>query len=357
MKTHKTVLFSLLMVVFTQPILAQQVNPVIVAPVKATTLSGNIQTLGDLQAINNVNLTSQVTDYITGIYFEDGQRVNQGDTLIVMDTADEQALLAEEKARLDEARRQVDRLNPLIEKMAASRSALDTQKSLVAISKARIQGIQAAIDKRTIKAPFDGVIGLRQISIGSLAQPGMQLATLDQDSQMKLDFTVSADQLSQLQPGLSVSATTTAYPDKTFTGTLVSLDSRVNPVTRMIRGRVIIDNQDFLLKTGLLMRVNIAAQAKPAILFPEEALISEGGQHYVFVVEHNDDGTRVRKQAIKIGDRRQGEIAVIDGLSAGQQVVIHGGLRIHDGAPVTITAVKKANERLTDLLQQNRSES
>ncbi|MCX7545905.1 efflux RND transporter periplasmic adaptor subunit [Marinicella gelatinilytica] len=356
MKNLKITLCLLLLFVFTHTALAQQANPVIVALVKATTLSGNIQALGDLQAINNVNLTSQVTDYITEIYFEDGQRVSKGDTLIVMDTADEQALLAEEQARLDEAQRQVNRLNPLIEKMAASRSALDTQKSLVAISKARIQGIQTAIDKRTMTAPFDGVVGLRQISVGSLAQPGMQLATLDQDSQMKLDFTVSADQLSQLQPGLSVSATTTAYPDKTFTGTLVSLDSRVNPVTRMIRGRVIIDNQDFLLKTGLLMRVNIAGEEKPAILIPEEALISEGGQHYVFVTEQHDDRTSVRKQAIKIGDRPEGQIAVVSGLEAGQQVVIHGALRIHDGSTVTITAVKKADERLTELLQQNRSE-
>ncbi|KAA3651485.1 MAG: efflux RND transporter periplasmic adaptor subunit [Proteobacteria bacterium] len=348
---NRTSIFWLLIFIG-QASYAQTTTPVIVAPVKATTLSGNIEALGDLRAVNNVNLTSQVTDYIVGIYFQDGQRVKKGDVLIKMDTADEQALLAEEQARLDEAQRQVNRLNPLIEKMAASRSALDTQKSLVAISRAKIQGIETAIEKRTLKAPFDGVMGLRRISVGSLAQPGMQLATLDEDNQMQLDFTVSADQLSQLQPGLTVTATTTAYPNQTFTGTLVSLDSRVNPVTRMISGRVIIDNANHLLKTGLLMRVNIAAAEKSALLIPEEALISEAGQHYVYVIDDSGDSTTVRKQAITIGDRPNGALAITSGLISGQQVVIHGTLRIHDGSPVIISAVKHGNESLTELLQQ-----
>ena len=332
---------------------AQPSTPVIVAPVKTTTLSGEIEALGDLQAINNVNLTAQVTDYIVAISFQDGQRVYQGDVLIKLDDNDEQALLAEEQARLAEAQRQVKRLSTLTAKNVSSKSALDTQKSLVAISKAKIQGIQNAIDKRTIKAPFNGVMGLRRVSVGSLAQPGMQLATLDEDQQMKLDFNVSADQLSHLQPGLTVTATTTAYPDKTFSGTLVSLDSRVNPVTRMISGRVIVDNPDYLLKTGLLMRVNIAAEEKPAILIPEEALISEAGQHYVFVIDDTDNQTTVKKQAITIGERPAGFLAITDGLKAGQQVVIHGTLRIHDGSQVNITAVKTGDEPLTDLIEQS----
>lgn len=336
-----------------QPGWAQRSTPVIVAPVKTTTLSGDIEALGDLRAINSVDLTAQVTDYIVGLYFEDGQRVQKGDVLIKLDDGDEQALLAEEQARLAEARRQVDRLSALTAKNVSSKSALDTQKSLVSISKAKIQGIQSAIDKRTLRAPFDGLMGLRRISIGSLAQPGMQLATLDEDRQMKLDFTVSADQLIHLQPGLTVTATTTAFPDQVFKGTLISLDSRVNPITRMISGRVMIDNPDYLLKPGLLMRVNIAAEEKPALLIPEEALISEAGQHFVYVIENTGQQTTVRKQAITIGDRPDKSLAITSGLAAGQQVVIHGTLRIHDGSPVTITAVKTGDEPLTELLKKS----
>src|SRR5690606_26348057 len=333
-----------------------QTTPVIVATVEAATIAGEIQALGSLHAIDSVNLTSQVNEYITDINFMDGQRVNKGEVLISMDTADEQALLAEEQARLGEAQRQVNRLIALADRNATSKSALDAQKSLVAVSKAKIQGIQTAIDKRTMKAPFDGVMGLRQISLGTLAQPGMQLATLDNDNQMKLDFTVSADYLSQLQPGLTVAATTTAYPGRVFTGTLAGLDSRVNPITRMIGGRVIIDNQDRLLKSGLLMRLTLAAEDKPALLIPEEALVSEGGQHFVYVIDDQQEPLTVRKQAIKIGDRPKGHIAITAGLEAGQQVVIHGTIRISDGSSVTITAVKKGNQPLTELLQQNRSQ-
>lgn len=351
----KFVLLTCLTFIPISSISQNQTTPVIVAPVKATTIAGEIQALGSLHAIESVNLISQVNEYITAINFNDGQRVKKGDVLIIMNSADEQALLAEEQARLNEAQRQVNRLSILADRNITSKSALDAQKSLLAVSKAKIQGIQTAIDKRTLKAPFEGVMGLRQISLGTLAQPGMQLATLDNDNKMKLDFTVSADYLSQLQPGLSVQATTTAYPERTFSGSLSGLDSRINPVTRMISGRVIIDNSERLLKTGLLMRLTLAAADKPALLIPEEALISEGGQHFVYIINDQQATITVRKQAIKIGTRPRGSIAVSDGLEAGQQVVIHGALRINEGAAVSITAVKKANESLTELLQQNRS--
>jgi len=350
---YRSFFFLAILAVSLQTSFAQSVTPVIVAPVKNTSISGDIEALGTLQSINNVNLSALVTEYITDINFTDGQRVKKGDILIKMDIADEQAILAEEQARYTEAKQQVDRLATLTKTNASSESALDTQKSIMAISKARMAGIQTAIEKRIIKAPFDGIMGLRQISVGNLAQPGMQLATLDQDSQMKLDFTVSADLLSQLQPGLTIKATTTAYPDRTFTGTLESLNSRVNPTTRMIGGRVIIDNQDHQLKSGLLMRLNIAGQPRPALLIPEEALTSEGGQHYVYVIDNSQDRTVVRKKAIKIGGRPNGQIAVTEGLQANQQVVIHGTLRIHDGSQVSITAVKEDNQPLTQLLKQN----
>jgi membrane fusion protein (multidrug efflux system) len=350
---YRSILYFILISLGLPNVYAQPATPVIVAPVKSTSISGDIEALGTLQSVNNVNLSALVTEYITDINFTDGQRVKKGDILIKMDIADEQAILAEEQARYTEAKQQVDRLATLTKTNASSESALDTQKSIMAISKARMAGIQTAIEKRIIKAPFDGIMGLRQISVGNLAQPGMQLATLDQDSQMKLDFTVSADLLSQLQPGLTIEATTTAFPGKIFTGTLSSLNSRVNPTTRMIGGRVIIDNQNHELKSGLLMRLIIAAEEKPALLIPEEALTSEGGQHYVYVIDNSQDGTVVRKTAIKIGARPDGQIAVTEGLKTDQQVVIHGTLRIHDGSPVSITAVKKDNQPLTQLLQQN----
>ena len=100
------------------------------------------------------------------------------------------------------------------------------------------------------------------------------------------------------------------------------------------------------------MRANIEGEQKPALLIPEEALISQAGQHYVYVIEHKDDGTTVRKQAITIGDRPNGSLAITSGLKVDEQVVIHGTLRIHDGSDVSITAVKKGNESLTELLKQ-----
>lgn len=331
--------------------------PVISAVANTEEFADVIEALGTLKANNSVIITSTVTELVTEIHFDDGQRVKRGDLLVSMDTSDEEALLLEEQARLNEAQRQVKRLQPLADQNTASKSALDTQISLVNVSQAKIQGIQSQINKRRITAPFDGIIGLREISVGTLAQPGIELATLDDDVVMKMDFSVPERYLSFLRQGLKIDAETHAFPDQLFSGEIASIDSRINPNTRAVQVRAIVKNDDLLLKPGILMRIKLLTQPRTALLIPEEAVTSASTQQFVFVVTNDNNLTTVRRTPIKVGTRYGGQIEILNGLSQGDQVIIHGTLRVADGSAVEVIAIKTGGETLSELLAMKTNSS
>ncbi|MCX7552838.1 efflux RND transporter periplasmic adaptor subunit [Marinicella sp. S1101] len=332
--------------------------PVITASAGLEDFANVVEALGTLKANDSISITPTVTELVTEVHFSDGQTVEKGDLLISMDTSDEDALLQEEQARLGEAKRQVKRLQPLAAQNATSKSALDNQKSIVSVSEARIKGIQSQIDKRRITAPFDGVMGLLDISVGTLAQPGTVLATLDDTQIMKMDFSVPERHLAALQKGIKIDASTQAYPDREFIGEIAHIDSRINPNTRSVQVRAIVPNDDDLLKPGQLMRIKLLTQPRQSLLIPEEAVTSAGTTQTVFVVDHTNGKSIVRQTPIKPGNRYNGKIEVLSGISAGDEVIIHGTLRIQNGSAVEVIAQKKGNETLSELLAQrsNRTE-
>ena len=331
----------------------QPPTPVFVAPVQKVSFFNEVEALGTLQSRENVNLTSTVTERITAINFEDNQRVKQGDVLVVMDTAEEFAELAEERSRLEVARRQLERLKPLVERGATSRLALDEQEQEINTAQARIQAIQSRINERRLVAPFDGVVGIRNVSVGALAQPGTQIVTIDDDRVMKLDFAIPEIFLSTLKIGINIEAESSAYPDQLFTGTITSINSRIDPLTRSIQARALLDNQDGQLKAGMLMRILLKKRPRLALVIPEEALLIRGEEKAVMVIEPGVP-TLVRRQVVQIGTRVKGEVEILSGLEEGQQVVTHGALRLRPGAPVEVRAIDQGNRPLTELLDQSK---
>lgn len=335
----------------TSSVYAQPPTAVIVTEAKIRSVSTPIESLATVQANESVTITSTVTEHIKSIHFEDGIEVTKGQLLMSLDDHDERAILIEEQARLDEAQRQVRRLKQLTNTNAASQSALDNQLSQVAISQAKIKGIEVALNKRQIKAPFDGILGLRQLSVGALAQSGTELITIDDISTVKLDINVPEKYLSQVAIGQSILAKATAYPDVNFTGQITSINSRVDATTRAIAVRAVIQNPNRLLKPGMSMKVTIDSQSSEQLTIPEQAVLSSGTQNYVYLIQPQNGKIQAKQQNITLGQRSQGLVSVIDGLKPDQQVVIHGINRISDGSEVSITAVKKSNESLTDLLK------
>lgn len=347
------------------PILAQAADekpqapatPVVVVVVEKKDFADEIEALGTLKSREGVNLASSVTEIVTKVNFKDNQRVKKGDILLEMDASEERAELAEQESSRAEAQRQVNRLSPLVKKGAASASILDENRRDLQGAQARIRAIQSRINQRVVKAPFDGVLGLRNVSVGALAQPDSIITTIDDDSIMKLDFAVPEIFLSALKTGVIIEAETEAYPGKIFKGEISNVDSRIDPITRSIQARAIIPNDEKLLKPGLLMQVELQKDPRKVILIPEEAITSVAKDTFVFVVSEKDGKTTAEKRKIKLGARQFGEAEILEGLEEGEKIVTHGTLRVKPGAPLKITAIDKGNESLDDLINSKKTES
>ena len=170
---------------------------------------------------------------------------------------------------------------------------------------------------------------------------------------MKLDFAVPEVFLATLKPGIRIVATASAYPGETFEGQIASIDSRVNPVTRSIMVRAMLKNDDQKLKPGMLMRVVLQKNRRETLVIPEESLIPDGDRHFVFITVSGDETMTVERRSVTIGARRKGEVEIMEGVEEGQQIVTHGTLRVRPGIPITIRAVERGDESLTDLLKQH----
>ncbi len=325
--------------------------PVFVTTVKQQEFVDQVEALGTVQAFQNVALTSSVTEMITGIYFTDGQRVQRGDLLVEMDSSQELALKAEELAQLAEAKKQVERLKPLTSRGAASQAALDAQQLQLQTSQARLNAIEAQIKQRKIVAPFDGIVGLRNISVGALSQPGTLITTIDDDSVMKLDFSVPELFLSSLKKGHVINAKTSAWPNDVFSGEIFSVSSRVDPMTRSISVRAFIKNPDKKLLPGLLMRVELHNNVRQALVIPEESILNQGRKLFVYAIdESKPEAIKVSRVEIMLGARKKGFAEVISGLEVGQKIVTHGTLRLGPGRAVVIKAEDDGQKTLKQLL-------
>ncbi|MEM9330641.1 MAG: efflux RND transporter periplasmic adaptor subunit [Pseudomonadota bacterium] len=334
--------------------MAQQTpTPVFVSQIKKVEFIDEVQALGTLQANENVDLSSTVTERIKTVNFSDNQRVSKGDLLVEMESAEELAQLAEEQYRMELAKLQLDRTRELVSRQAQTQAELDQRELELETAKARIAAIQSRIEERRVVAPFDGVVGIRNISIGALVQPGTLITTIDDDSVMKLDFSVPEIFLSTFGVGVEVEAKASAYAGQVFKGTVTSVDSRVDSVTRAVAARAIIDNKDRLLKAGMLMTLELRKSPRQTIVIPEESLVTIGTQNFVFVADEQGEKTIAKRQNIELGSRRKGEIEILAGLTEGMKVITHGTVRVRDGAEIEVRAIETGDESLVDLLNQN----
>lgn len=329
---------------------AAPASPVIVSTVKSVPFEDRVEALGTLRANESVTLTASVTETVSALYFDDGDRVEAGQLLVEMTSAEEQAQLREARAREREAASQYRRVQSLAKQGTASQSLLDERSREWQTARAQLVAIESRLSDRLVKAPFSGVIGLRNISVGALVEPGDLISTLDDDSVLKLDLSVPSVYLATLKPGLPVVAKTRAYGDREFRGELRSIDSRVDPVTRSVIARVLLPNDDRLLKPGLLMQVSLKKNPRTALVVPEAALMPTGRDQFVLVAVPEGDGYQAERRQVRIGARRPGIVEVVSGLKAGEQVITHGTLRVRPGQAVAIQAIDDGLQPLDVLL-------
>lgn len=293
----------------------------------------SIEALGTARANESVTLTAKVTEVVRRVRFEDGDRVQAGQVLVELTGQAEVAQLEEARAQLNEAQQQLDRMEGLVQQGTVPRAQYDTQRAARDTARARVDAIRARLAERVITAPFAGTLGFRQVSDGALVTPGTVLTTLDDISTIKLDFGVPESFLAVIQAGQRIHARSAAYPGRAFDGIVMSLDSRVDPVTRAVMVRANLPNPDALLKPGMLLTVQLLTQGRDVIAVPELAINQIGNRSFVFRMR---DESSVEEVDVRLGARRRGEVEVLDGLAAGDEIVVDGIVKLRDGSRVAV---------------------
>lgn len=339
---------SLLLSMVANPVAAQQdgpgqAPPVVVAPARIVDFVDPIEALGTTRADETVRITTNVSEKVREIHFDDGQMVAAGDILVVLNKAAEEAELRAAEAILRARRLSLDRSRRLESQQFSTTAQLEERQAAVQETEAQIESIKARIADRIIRAPFEGVVGLRNISVGALVEPGDVITTLDDLRVIKVDFSVPATHLSALRPGLAIVARTSAFGNRAFSGEVRGVDTQVDPVTRSVVARAVLPNPDGTLKPGLLVTVKLLKNPRRALVVPEEALIPRGRKTFVVVIDVAGGNTAVNRE-VEIGARRPGEVEIIAGLSEGEKVVTHGTLTVRPGQQVTIKALATAGQ-------------
>jgi membrane fusion protein (multidrug efflux system) len=323
-----------------------------VAPVIEKQISDRVEALGTARAAESVSITASVTEKVTEIHFDDGQQVKAGDVLAVLEQAEEQAELKRVEAVRRERKLALERLQQLDQRQLTSQEQIDRTRLELEQAEASIRAIETRINDRVIRAPFDGSIGLRNISVGALVETGDLIATLDDTRKIKLDFTVPSLFLAELQPGLQIKARAAALGNKEFTGEVQSIDSRIDPVTRSIQVRAVLPNPDGSILPGILMQVDLLRNTRDAVVIPEAALVPLADRQYVMQRVTKDGNDTVEKKQVNIGLRMPGYVEVLEGLNAGDQVVTHGNSKVQPGDALDVMAVDDGSVDISSIIKK-----
>ena len=301
---------------------------VVTAQARRERIEVGIEAIGTSISNEAVSITSKLSNLVTAIHFRDGEMVKAGQVLVELDHAQTQAELAAATADFNNAVNQHNRSKELLATQALSKSQYDLLEAAMKTNEAKVAAAKARLADTYIRAPFGGHVGLRRVSLGALINPGTVITTLDDISQIKVDFSVPDNLVADVRPGQSLVATTAAYPSRRFVGKVLSADSRIEPSTRSFMVRGLVPNHDEALKPGMFLTVTLAKEQRDALVVPEESLVPEQSKQFIYVL----DGERVAKREVRVGRRNPGRAEIISGLKDGEHVVIEGTQKLRDGA-------------------------
>lgn len=313
---------------------------VVAVPVVAREFSTRIESIGTLEPHERVVLTANAADRVTGVFFEDGQRVKKGQTLLTLVNDEERAQLESAQATAANAKLVYERNQRLAAERAIAELELERSKTAYESAVASVSAVQARLRDRVVIAPFDGVLGFRQVSLGAYVSPGQPVATLIDDSKMRLEFGVPSLNANEMRRGLRIEGSTPDASGRRFSGEITSIDNAVDPVTRSIKVRATLPNVDGVLKPGMFFNVALGSSARNSLAAPEIAIIAEGPLTYVYRVNTEAQPAVAEKIQVTLGVRERGIAEVLSGLSSGDLVVTDGVLKVRPGAPVKIETAR-----------------
>ncbi len=306
--------------------------------------------IGTLKAYQGVDLTAEVQGTVKEVLFQSGEKVTLGQPLLQLDSEAERAILATAEAVRALARVEYQRGQDLIKRQAIYKSEFDRLNAELLKAEASVTQLKAELDKKRILAPFAGTIGIRQVDTGDYLSPGTSFATLQDLSRLYVDFFLPEQDYPQLAIGQSVRLSLAAYPGEVFSGEISALNPKVEETTRNVQVRAMLPNPDNKLLPGMFANLEVLLPGeKPQVLVPETAITYTlyGNSVYVIGEQKDDQGAVVKddkgqprlvveRRFVETGERRDGQVLVLKGLKAGEQVVTAGQLKLDNGAHVAI---------------------
>lgn len=317
---------------------ARPAVPVEAARVEVLPLTESVTAVGSLKSNESVVIRPEIAGRVVEISFEEGQPVDRGRLLLRLDDSVYRAELAEAEARLRLAERNYRRTEELHEQQVATARARDEAISNLEVARASVAVAQAKLDKARIHAPFAGIAGLRQVSVGDYISAGQDVVNLEDIDPIKVDFRVAERFLPAVRRGQTIEIRVDAFPGHTFRGEVYAIDPHLDVAGRSIVIRARVANPDRALRPGLFARVTLILETKPkALTVPEQAIVPRGEDQFVFTVV---DG-KARRTKVTTGMRRGGRVEIVKGLAGNDMVVTAGQMKIRDGAPVKIITAGK----------------
>jgi membrane fusion protein (multidrug efflux system) len=307
--------------------------PVLAEPVAVERIAEEVVAIGTLRSNESVMLRPEVAGRVAEFGFAEGSVVAAGTVLVRLDDSIPRAELAQAEAELELAQANARRAQDLYARGAGSAVARDQAVATLRTTTAAVELGRARLEKYRLVAPFDGIVGLRRVSLGAFVNVGADIVNLESIDPIKLDFRVPEVFLARVSVGQRLAVTVDAFPDRTFPGEIVAIDPAVDPVGRSIAVRASLPNRDGLLRPGLFARVRLTLREEPqAILVPEAAIVPFGGRMLVMKVV---DG-KAQPQPVTLGLRREGRVQVTEGLAPGDVVVTAGQMKLQPGAAVAV---------------------
>ncbi len=305
---------------------------VAVAKVREERWPVTISAVGSLRAAQGVSVTGEVNGMVKAIHFQSGQRARKGQLLLEMDDATDQAELAALKAELAIAELRFKRSQQLVKDKFVSQADFDQNQAQLAQARANVKAKQTMIDKKQIKAPFSGRLGIRRVDLGQYLNPGESIVNLEQVAPIYLDFAMPEQHLADLASGQTVIARFQAYPDEVFTGVIEAIDPRIDADTRQALIRARLANAKERLRPGMFAEVTVVAGRELSVLtVPDTAITYNPYGDSVFIVNDTEQGLMVKTRQVETGENRQGRVHITKGIAANERVVSAGQIKLRGG--------------------------
>ena len=313
---------------------------VVVAEAALETVRTRAEAVGTTLANQAIEIVPLASGRIIELTFEPGEPVTAGTVLARLDDAIERADLAEAQAMSQEAVSALERGQRLRASNNIAEATLVELRAAAGAAQARVDRAVQRLEDRVVTAPFDGVVGIRRVDLGARVDNDTVLTTLDDRSEMTVEFSLPETFYGQVTRGLPVTARSTSFPDRGFDGAITTVDTRIDVTSRSFRVRATLPNPDLLLPAGLFVLVDVTLDEREAVVIPEEAVGTEAGRAVVYIAA----GERAERRPVELGQRMLGRVEVVAGIEPGELVVSRGLQRMRDGIAIRYEAPEAEDE-------------